>query len=140
MHTKLKGDIGELIVAQQLLKRGWHVAFPYGENLKYDLVAEKEGEFKRIQVKAVFSRKGVLHINCRSSNNWSVVHYKSTDFEILAAVDLETSKVYFIPSNRLRKSLIDLRLTPTKNCQKKRINFANDFFEIEKIKDSDSYL
>jgi len=76
-------------------------------------------------------RKGVLHINCRSSNNWSVSHYQERDFEILAAVNLETGKVYFIPSAKMRKSLIDLRLTSTKNNQKKGINMADEFADIE---------
>jgi len=130
MHTKLKGDIGELAAAQALLKKGWHISFPYGENLKYDLIAEKDGKFKRIQVKAASPRNGVLHINCRSSNNWSVTSYEAHDFEILAAVNLETNDVYFVPSNKLRKNLIDLRLTPTKNLQKKGVNIAMDYLDL----------
>jgi len=130
MHTKLKGDIGELAAAQEFLKRGWKVAFPYGENLKYDLIVEKDGVFKRVQVKAVYPRNGVLHVNCRSSNNWSVVHYKPSDFELLAAVDLETSKVYFIDSDKIRKSCMDLRINPTKNLQNKGVNYANKFVNI----------
>ena len=127
MHTKLKGDIGQLIVATDLISKGWHIAFPYGENLKYDLIAEKDGICKRIQVKAVMPKNEVLHINCRSSNNWSVVHYSVEDFEILAAVDLSTRDVYFIPSDRIHRNLINLRLKPAKNSQKKGINLAQDF-------------
>jgi len=127
MHTKLKGDIGELIVAKILLQKNWHISFPYGENLKYDLIAEKNGIMKRIQVKTTMPKNGVLHINCRSSNNWSVHHYKSTDFETLAAVDLSNDKVYFIPSEKMGRNLINLRLKATKNSQNKKINFAKDF-------------
>jgi len=127
MHTKLKGDIGELIAAQELLRRGWHVAFPYGENLKYDLIIEKDGDIKRAQVKTVMPKNGVLHINCRSSNNWSVVHYDKNDFEVLIAVDLNTSKVYFIPSKKIGRNLINIRIEPTKNFQKKGINLAQSF-------------
>ena len=127
MHTKLKGDIGQLLVAAEIMTRGWHISLPYGENLKYDLIAEKDGIFKRIQVKAVIPKNGVLHINCRSSNNWSVVHYSPKDFEILAAVDLQSKKVYFIPSDRMHKNLVSLRLVPSKNFQNKNINFADEF-------------
>ena len=130
MHTKLKGDIGELITAQELLRRGWHVAFPYGENLKYDLIIEKEGIIKRVQVKTVIPKNGVLHINCRSSNNWSVIHYSKDDFEVLAAVDLIANKVYFIPSEKIGKSLINIRIEPAKNYQKKGINLAEQFSSI----------
>lgn len=125
--------MGQLLVAAKLIEEGWHIAFPYGENLKYDLIAEKEGVFKRIQVKAVTPKNGALRINCRSSNNWSVVAYKPEDFEVLAAVDLKSRKVYFIPSDRIGKNLINLRLIPAKNSQRKGINYADDFtsFPIE---------
>lgn len=131
MHTKLKGDIGELIVATELLRTGWHVAFPYGENLKYDIVAEKEGVFKRIQVKAVTPQNGVLRVNCRASNNWSVLHYTPKDFEMLAVADLTNRKVYFIPSGRMTRNLINLRISPPKNGQKRKVNLAEDFTKID---------
>ena len=118
MHTKLKGDIGELMVATELLRAGWHIAFPYGENLKYDILAEKEG---------------VLRVNCRSSNNWSVLHYKPEDFEILAVADLKNHKVYFISSGRVTRNLINLRISPPKNGQRKKVNLAEDFTKIDSI-------
>jgi len=130
MHTKLKGDIGELQVAKELLSRGWHIAFPFEENLKYDLVAEKEGVFKRIQVKAVMPKNGALHVNCRSSNNWSVIHYNKKDFEVLAVVDIDSGKIYFIPSDQIHKSLINLRLVHAKNSQKIGINHAENYKDI----------
>jgi len=129
MHSKLKGDIGELIVAAELLQRGWHIAFPYGENLKYDLIVEKDNLIQRIQVKAVFPRNGTLRINCRSSNNWSVVSYEVKDFECLAAVDLSTKKVYFIPSKKMKRNMVTLRLTEPLNTQNKKINFAKNFIK-----------
>lgn len=127
MHTKLKGDIGQLIVAKALLEKNWHISFPYGENLKYDLIAEKDGIMKRVQVKAVIPKNGVLHINCRSSNNWSVHNYTPADFETLAAVNLDDDSVYFIPSEKMRCNLMNLRIKATKNLQAKKINFAKDF-------------
>src|SRR3989338_8980659 len=131
MHTKRKGDIGELIAAQEFFRRGWHVAFPYGENAKYDLIIEKDGICKRVQVKAVYPKNGVLHVNCRSSNNWSVKSYSSKDIDLLVAVDLESNKVYFIPSAKMNRALFDLRLDPAKNSQKKKINFIDSFLEIQ---------
>ena len=129
MHTKLKGDIGELIVAQHLLEQGWHVAFPFGENLKYDLIVEKNNIFKRVQVKAVIPKNGVLNINCRSSNNWSVVSYTPEDFEVLAAVDLVARKVYFVPSTKIGRNLIKLRIAKAKNSQKLGIHYAEEFVD-----------
>ena len=73
MHKKTKGSIAELAVAAELVKEGWHILVPYGENTRYDLVAEKDGRFVRIQVKYVTPKDGKLYVNCCSSNNWSVL-------------------------------------------------------------------
>ncbi len=130
MHTKTKGDVGELVVAAELTKNGWQVSFPYGENSRYDLIIEKDGVMKRIQVKAVTPKNGVLHVNCRSSNNWSIVHYNDKHFEVLAVVDLISNKVYYIPSSKVGRNLINLRLDLARNQQNKKINFASNYLEL----------
>lgn len=48
---KTLGARGELIVAQELMRREWNVSFPFGDNCYYDLIAEKPHHFCRIQVK-----------------------------------------------------------------------------------------
>jgi len=48
---------------------GYKVLLPYGENSRYDMVAEKDNKFLRIQVKYTTPKNGVLEVNCRSSNN-----------------------------------------------------------------------
>ena len=37
---KQKGDLAELMVALDLRRRGYKVAFPYGEDWDYDLIVE----------------------------------------------------------------------------------------------------
>ena len=69
MHKKTKGAIGELAVAAKLLKEGWNVLFPFGENNRYDLVGEKDGKFLKVQVKYVSPLNGALTVSCKSSNN-----------------------------------------------------------------------
>lgn len=127
MHTKQKGNISELIVAQKCIDNGWNVAFPFGENQKYDLIIEKSGVCKRVQVKSLMPRDGALKINCRSSNNWSVYHYSKSDFEILAAVDLSCNEVYFIDSETMHRSQFNIRIVKSKNSQEKSINLAENF-------------
>ena len=41
MHTKTKGKIAEMMVSAKLMALGWKVLLPFGENSRYDLVAEK---------------------------------------------------------------------------------------------------
>jgi len=49
--TKQKGDIAEAYVIYALRQKGFNVLVPWGEDNRYDLVSEKNGVFKRIQVK-----------------------------------------------------------------------------------------
>jgi len=59
MRDNLKvGTDGELSVASKMAQLGFSVAFPVG-NEKYDLIAEKDGKCRRIQVKTgTFQPKG----------------------------------------------------------------------------------
>ena len=127
MHTKTKGKIAEMMISAKLMGLGWKVLFPLGENSRYDLVAEKGGKFIRIQVKYVTPTKGLLDINCKSSNNWSILRYTPKEIDFIAAYDSVSHKIYFIPVSRLNASSMKLRIKPTKNNQQKRIKYAKDF-------------
>ena len=130
MHKKTKGSIAELAVAARLLKEGWQVLIPYGENTRYDLVAERSGRFVRIQVKYVTPKDGTLSVNCRSSNNWSILPYTAKEIDAIAVYNAATESVYFVPVASIRKSAMKLRLDPTKNSQKAGVRFAKDFYEL----------
>lgn len=130
MHTKRKGDIAELVVAQHFLAEGYRVLFPYGELTRYDLVAEKHGKFLRIQVKYVTPKNDTLSINCKSSNNWSTRQYTSQEIDIIAVVNGQSKEIYFIPIEQVAKSILVLRLGTTKNGQSKGINLAKSFVKI----------
>ena len=131
LSKKTKGEIAELSVAKNLIQDGYKVSFPYVENNRYDLVAEKENKFIRVQVKYATPKEGVLEINCRSSNNWSVLHYSSRDIDLIAAYNPHTEKVYFIPVDQINHSLIRLRIEPSKNNQKSGVHFAEDFARLK---------
>ena len=127
---KTKGDIAELAVSKRLIEEDWKILFPYGENHRYDLVAEKNNKFLRIQVKYSTPKNGVLEVNCRSSNNWSVLHYTSKDIDMIAVYNPKSEKVYFIPVSEINHSLIKLRIEPSKNNQKLKIHLAENFSEL----------
>ena len=130
MHKKRKGSIAELAVATRLMREGWNVLVPYGENTRYDLVAEKDGRFVRIQVKYVTPKDGKLYVNCQSSNNWAVLPYTAKEIDLIAAYDSSNGSVYYVPVAAMRKSAMVLRLDPTKNNQKAKVRFAKEFCEL----------
>jgi PD-(D/E)XK endonuclease len=137
--TKQKGLQAELYVAHLLVRHGFTVLMPYGEDVRYDLVSEKNGVFKRIQVKHVTPRGGVLEVQLRSSNNYQVIRYTPADVDVVAAFNPEDCKVYFIPlSEILNRNCLKLRLTGCKNNQRRRVVWAADFESRFDILEKDS--
>ena len=130
MHKKTKGSIAELAVAVRLMREGWRVLLPYGENTRYDLVAERNGRFVRIQVKYVTPKDGTLYVNCQSSNNWSVLPYTAKEIDLIAVYDAVHGSVYYVPVAAMRKRAMVLRLDPSKNYQKVKVRFAKEFCEL----------
>ena len=59
---KLKGDRAEIEVARDLVRRGFRIAIPYGEDWDFDLIFARPGhdELERVQVKHVTAKNGVI--------------------------------------------------------------------------------
>jgi Holliday junction resolvase-like predicted endonuclease len=127
MHKKTKGSIAEMEVASTLMKKGWNVLFPFGENNRYDLVAEKDGKFKRVQVKYVTPKNGALNVGCKSSNNWSVDRYTALQVDFIAVYNSKSGDIYFVPAAKLNSSSIKLRFNKARNNQQVGIKRAEDF-------------
>jgi Holliday junction resolvase-like predicted endonuclease len=134
---KTKGDTAEMMVAADLVKRGYRIAFPYGEDSDYDLIVEREGRLERIQVKYTESRDGVVTVRTRSHSLTSgrvrtTKRYTAKMIEWLAVYDRVTDRCYYVPAGELGtgRSLMHLRLGPALNGQRARINWARDYLEI----------
>jgi hypothetical protein len=126
--TKQKGDIAEAFVTYLLKQNGFNVLVPWGEDNRYDLVTEKNGIFKRIQVKYATPQDGIVEVRARSCNNYNIIHYSPKDIDIIAVYAPQQNKVYFIPLNGMKhRSTYKLRLTPTKNKQKKFVVMASKY-------------
>ena len=134
MHTKSKGSVAELAVASILIQDGWHVLFPYGDYGRYDLVAEKNGQFLRIQVKYVTPKNGSLIINCRSSNNWSVKSYSESEIDFIVAYDPRGQRAYFVPVAEINANVLTLRLEKTRNNQSVFVRNAEDYSSMKVFK------
>jgi len=133
MHEKKeKGDIGVGNAIARLIELGWSVCIPLKEHTRYDLIAEKDGVCKKIQVRYTTPKKGKLDVKLRSI--WSDgkgVHYRDReigDFDVLAVFCPVNKTVYFIKDNDFENGTgISLRLEPSKNNQKKYVRMAEKF-------------
>jgi PD-(D/E)XK endonuclease len=135
---KQRGDLAELMVACDLLRRGCKLAIPYGEEFDYDLVIERHGRLERVQVKHTESDGAVISVQCcsHSLTNGRIrrtKRYTAATIDWLAVYDRTTDRCYYIPARELgdgRRELL-LRVAPAKNNQQARIRFAADYLELQ---------
>lgn len=138
--TKQKGDMAELRVASDLVRQGYQVAIPFGEDSDFDLVLMRDERFERVQVKYFRSDGQVIVVRCVSLSMTGgrvkrKKHYTASTIDWLAVYDPTSDCCYYVPSDLLGpgRSNIYLRLTPTRNGQQRRINQARDYLTIPAI-------
>ncbi|MCR4335534.1 MAG: group I intron-associated PD-(D/E)XK endonuclease [archaeon] len=119
---------GELRFAAEFVRKEWNVFLPYGEDGPIDLLLEKEGKFKRIQIKSTKPRRGVLFCRLKSSNNWQVKKYSKKEIDTFGIYDAENKQGYLLPIEKVDgMTEVTIRLEKTKNNQQKNIHYAKEF-------------
>ena len=80
MNSKDKGNIGEAIILYKIIKRQIQVAIPFGDNARYDLIADFNGKLNKIQVKYCNQeeRNGSIPCPCASSTNHTTNKHYTT--------------------------------------------------------------
>jgi hypothetical protein len=138
--TKTKGDLAELMVAADLVDKGYKIAIPYGEDWDFDLIFARPGSdrLERVQVKHTTPRGEVIPVRCRSSSLTKgkvkrIKRYTARTIDWIAAYCPETGQCYYISAVELGEGRdeISLRLGPTKNCQRTGVRYAADYTEPE---------
>lgn len=129
MHSKNKGNIGQLAVAKVLAQMGYSVFTEQGDISKIDLIAEKNGKLIRFQCKAISPRNGAIAIRFEKFGPNYKFKYESFMFDYFGVYDLLNDKVYVIPSTIISEnpSGISLRIAPAKNNQSSLIRYCNDY-------------
>jgi len=130
MNSKAVGEVSQGQILAALLKQGDVVLIPFGDNQRYDLVIDREGEFLRVQCKtARITNKGQLTFDVCSSykhRGKGTKDYKG-DADFFAVYSPDLNKCYWIPVQECGTSQVFLRLTEAKNKQSKRVRWAKDF-------------
>lgn len=137
MNRKSKGDLAELEVAADLVRRGYKLAFPFGEDWDYDLILCRGDGLERVQVKYGHSNHAVLAVRCRSHSLTkgrvrSTKRYTAETIDWLAVFDAATGRCYYIPATELAggMDLMHLRLAPARNGQRLGVRYAAEYARI----------
>ena len=130
MDTNSAGAQTEGRVLAALIKAGYTVAVPFGV-ARYDLIAEMDDGFKRIQCKTGRLRQGaILFKACslgssRRPGSYTSVSYVG-DADMFGVFCPDTDAVYLVPIEESRTEM-RLRIAPTSNSQAKGVRWAHDF-------------
>src|SRR5215210_3506288 len=106
LNLKSKGDLAELKVAADLIRRGYKIALPYGEDWDFDLIVCRAGALERVQVKYCSAKAGVLTVRCTSQSLTNgkvraVKYYTAKTIDWLAAYDPSSDCCYYLPAAEL---------------------------------------
>lgn len=143
MDTKKKGNLTELQCLAAFTENECGVSIPYGDNSKYDFIADVDGKLLKIQVKTssyVNEEQTAIKFSCRSThlNCKGVSNVKYSKDEIDYFATYWENKCYLIPVEECSTQK-NLRLTDTtKSGQVKGISFAKDYelsLQLQKIKE-----
>ena len=129
MNTKDVGEITEAQVLAAMVRIGKAVLVPFGDNKRYDLVIEENGEFERIQCKTGRLKNGCIDFSTCSMIGRKLVKRKSYHGEVesFGVYCPENGKVYIVPIDKVGVKSFRLRVSHTKNNNEKNINWAKDY-------------
>ncbi len=130
-NTKSIGDITEAVVLAELLKAGFPVLLPFGDNQRYDMVVEAGRRFLRVQCKTASvcgEGDACIRFNARSTNPTRPRggSYRN-EADLFAAYSPDTKQVYVLPVDEVGECEIWLRLIPTRNNQQRKVRLAENY-------------
>lgn len=128
MNPKAVGEISEATVLALLVRLGYPVLIPFGNNQRYDFVIEEDGKFVTLQVKTGRLSRGCVVFNSASINGFTgarTAYRDAVDDFVVYCPD--TDEVYRVPVAMCGASSVALRVEPTLGGPKSTIRWAKDF-------------
>ena len=129
MTTDQKGGIAELAIACEAVQLGIGLYRPLTEGGRYDLIFDLGARLLRVQCKWAARRGEVVAVPCQSSRRTAtglmVRSYTPDEIDAIAGYCHELKKCYLLPISLVaHRREVSLRLSPAKNNQAERVNWA----------------
>lgn len=133
MNSKSKGNIGEAVILAEFVKRNIQVSIPFGDNARYDLIAEFNNKLNKIQVKycSELATSDSIECKCASSTNHTTNKHYTTyfnDVDYICCYLQPWDLSIIIPIDEIgNKKTFTVRKTTPKNKQNKNIHYVDDY-------------
>ena len=127
-----KGAAAEAAFAAAAIRLAIPVLCPWGEGGRYDLVFDLEPRLLRVQCKWAPMHDGVIAANVTTSrhtpNGYVRTRYTPAEVDAIGAFNPDTNTCYLVPMDVVAdRSMLYLRIAPTRNNQARGIQWARDF-------------
>lgn len=129
MTNRERGDQSEAAFILTLVRHGYKVLTPWGQNHRYDVVLDTIDGFKKVQCKTGrLERNGdvIVFNSCSNPYGKKRTNYRG-QIDYFGVYCPELNKAYLVPVSVVGVSAGILRLNPTRNGQSKKIRLAKDF-------------
>jgi hypothetical protein len=131
LTTDQKGSIAEAEIAAAAIRLGIGVLKPLTDGERYDLVFDLRPQLLRVQCKWARRHGDVIIVRCYSArrNRDGLLRrlYSSDEIDAVAAYCPDVDRCYLLPLELALRAAPQLRLAPTRNNQRLRVNWANDY-------------
>lgn len=132
MNTKAKGDISVAKAIFEFLKREIPISIPFGDNQRYDIIAEFHGKLQKVQVKTANEiQNGSIVCYARSSTNHTTNKHLTTyenevDYFVFYNQDLDL--IALVPIEIFQgQAQKNFRLTPPQSINQYSIVYFADY-------------
>ena len=134
-HRKETGDRSTLAVMVALKAAGFALSQPFGENTRYDLIADDGERLARVQCKTGRLRNGAILFNSCSChghqrNPVQVRRAYRGEIDCFGVYCPETNGVYLVPVDICGVHMT-LRVDEPRNNQRTGVRFARDYLAAE---------
>jgi PD-(D/E)XK endonuclease len=131
-NTSHTGEVCRTQLIALLTRKGKTVLLPLGDHLRYDLVVDDGGTFRRIQCKNGILSKGVItfdpcSVDSRSQPGKCIRKKYTGEVDLFGVYCPENEKCYLIPAEEVTSLRCYLRIETPRNGQKQGIKWAKDY-------------
>jgi len=132
LTTDQKGAVAELAIAHAAAELGVGLFKPLTDGERYDLVFDLRPRLVRVQCKWANKCGGAVVVRCyscrRNPARMLIRTYSEREVDAVAAYCPETDRCYLLPPTLFAGTRqVHLRVDPSRNNQRSKINWARDF-------------